>query len=143
MNQTALRWRWWLVSSGLALVVFGVVLGVRVMVQPGVSAGMVDRRNPVAVTPESIATGEQVYRRHCQVCHGVAGAGDGPAAMTLRPRPADLRVHMAAGHTDGQLYFWITEGFAGTAMPAYKSVLNEEERWHVVNFIRTFALTDR
>lgn len=33
-----------------------------------------------------------------------AGRGDGPLAASLRPRPADFRVHMAAGHTDGELF---------------------------------------
>jgi mono/diheme cytochrome c family protein len=145
VNDAALRSgpRWWLAGAGLAVMLIGVLLGARVILRPAVGAGIADRQNPIAPTAASIAAGEQVYRRHCQACHGVAGAGDGPAAMTLRPRPADLRIHMAAGHADGQLYFWITEGFAGTAMPAYKKVLAEEERWHVVNFIRTFALTDR
>jgi putative copper resistance protein D len=50
---------------------------------------------------------------------------------------------MAAGHTDGQLYYWISEGFQGTAMPAFKDTLSDEERWNAVNFIRTFALRDR
>ena len=53
--------------------------------------------------------------------------------------PADLRVHMAAGHTDTQLYDWITNGVPGTAMPAWKEQLTPEERWHLVNYLRTFA----
>jgi putative copper resistance protein D len=135
--------RWSMAVLGVAGVALGAVLGVRAVAGPVSGSAGIDRPNPVAATPASIAAGEGVYRAHCQTCHGIAGAGDGPAAFTLRPRPADLRVHMAAGHTDGQLFFWVTEGFAGTAMPAYKNTLSEEERWHVVNFIRTFALTDR
>jgi putative copper export protein/mono/diheme cytochrome c family protein len=135
--------RWSLAALGIAGMALGVVLSVRAVAGPVPGTTGIDRPNPIAATPASIAAGEGVYRAHCQTCHGIAGAGDGPAAFTLRPRPADLRVHMAAGHTDGQLFFWITEGFAGTAMPAYKNALSEEERWHVVNFIRTFALTDR
>jgi mono/diheme cytochrome c family protein len=135
--------RRWPAGAGVAVMVAGVVLGARTILRPASGAGSMDLENPMAATPASVAAGKQVYRRHCQACHGITGAGDGPAAMTLRPRPSDLRIHMAAGHTDGQLYFWITEGFAGTAMPAYKKVLAEEERWHVINFIRTFALADR
>ena len=80
---------------------------------------------------------------HCQVCHGAIGAGDGPAAARLDPRPADLRVHMAAGHTDGELFVWITDGMPGTAMPRFKAVLSEENRWNAINSMRTFAPTDR
>lgn len=109
----------------------------------GPAAPVVDRPNPIPATTESLAAGERIYRQHCGVCHGVIGAGDGPAAAGLRPRPVDLRVHVAAGHSDGFFFYWISEGFRGTAMPAFKSRLSVEERWHVVNFIRTFAITDR
>jgi mono/diheme cytochrome c family protein len=91
----------------------------------------------------SLAAGERIYRTRCQVCHGVTGAGDGPAAAALNPPPADLRVHMAAGHTDGQLFDWLSNGFKGTAMPGFKDVLSEDDRWNTINFIRTFALTPR
>jgi len=34
--------------------------------------------------------GQVVYLTYCESCHGVAGAGDGPAAASLRRPPADL-----------------------------------------------------
>ena len=34
--------------------------------------------------------GRILYLTYCQSCHGVAGAGDGPAAASLRSQPADL-----------------------------------------------------
>jgi copper transport protein len=141
--RSAGAWRWSIAGGALAVAVAGASMGARLVLAGPSEPSSVDRPNPFPATPASIAAGERVYRQHCQICHGVIGAGDGPGAFALRPRPADLRIHMAAGHTDGQLFFWITEGFAGTAMPAYKATLSEEERWHVVNFIRTFALTDR
>jgi mono/diheme cytochrome c family protein len=136
-------WRWSAAGSGFALMVAGLALSARVLTAAAPFTGTIDRPNPVPPTEASIAAGERVYRRHCQACHGVIGAGDGPASFALRPRPADLRVHLAAGHTDGQLHYWISEGFPGTAMPAFKGALSDGERWNVVNFIRTFALTDR
>lgn len=99
--------------------------------------------NPFPPTAESLRVGEAIYRTRCQVCHGVDGRGDGPAAATMVPRPADFRIHMAAGHTDGQLFYWVTNGVAGTAMPAFRDVLTPEERWHVINFLRTFAPVER
>jgi hypothetical protein len=35
--------------------------------------------------------GAQLYHRYCASCHGTSGAGDGPAAQWLEPRPANLR----------------------------------------------------
>ena len=60
--------------------------------------------------------------------------------LTLNPRPADLTLHATPGvHTDGQLYLWVSDGFPGSVMPAFRKALSDEERWHLVNFIRTMA----
>ncbi|MEO8082914.1 MAG: hypothetical protein ABI780_03770 [Ardenticatenales bacterium] len=60
-------------------------------------------------------------------------------AGALTSPPADLRVHMAAGHTDAQLFYWITNGIEATGMPAFGGPLTTSERWQVIDFIRTFA----
>jgi mono/diheme cytochrome c family protein len=97
-------------------------------------------RNPTPVTAESLAKGRSLYfAQDCPLCHGENGRGDGPLAAGLRPPPADFRVHMAAGHTDGQLFDWITNGYPGSAMPAYRDRLTEEERWYLITFMRSFA----
>ena len=36
------------------------------------------------------AQGKKLYRDKCQICHGVNGKGDGPAASALSPRPANF-----------------------------------------------------
>jgi mono/diheme cytochrome c family protein len=43
--------------------------------------------------------------------------------------------------TDALLFTRITQGLPGTAMPAFRDTLTDEERWHVVNYLR--ALTER
>jgi mono/diheme cytochrome c family protein len=94
-------------------------------------------RNPIPPTVESIQVGREIYADRCSVCHGASGRGDGPAAVTLQPRPADFRTHLASGHTDAQLFDWLSNGFPGTAMPAFRSELTVDERWHVLNYIKT------
>lgn len=118
----------------VGLAVLGVVLVIAVILAQRRNAEALV--NPIAPTPESIATGESLYRAHCQVCHGVSGRGDGPAASALNPPPADFRFHMAAGHADAQLFRWISEGIPGLGMPAFTRTLAVEERWHVINFLR-------
>jgi len=106
----------------------------------GVPLDVVNVRSPVPADAASLARGEQIYQQAgCVSCHGDTGRGDGPAGLRLVPRPADFRVHMAAGHTDGQLFFWVTAGVQNTAMPAFDDRLSVEERWDVINYIRTFA----
>jgi mono/diheme cytochrome c family protein len=46
-------------------------------------------------------------------------------------------VHTAPGvHTDGELFYWVSYGFQGSAMPAWKDTLTEEQRWDVINYAR-------
>ena len=96
--------------------------------------------NPIPPNSDSIVAGEALYSMHCAACHGVDGNGDGPIGVTLNPQPADLSQHAIPGvHADAQLFEWITNGFPGSRMPAFKTALSDTDRWHLVNFIRTFA----
>ena len=96
--------------------------------------------NPIPPNSESISAGQAAYTVHCVSCHGETGKGDGPLGVALNPRPADLSAHAVPGvHTDAQLYEWITNGFPGSAMPAWKTRLSDTDRWNLVNFIRTLA----
>jgi len=96
--------------------------------------------NPEAATVDSIASGKVLYQQNCVLCHGVSGRGDGPAGLALNPPPADLTYHTIPGvHTDGQLFYWISQGLPRTAMPQFAQTLSEQERWDLVNFIRTLA----
>ena len=97
------------------------------------SAGLI---NPIPLTRESVAQGQAVYETHCVHCHGTTGRGDGPASAGLQPRTTDFRTHLAAGHTDAQLFDWIAKGVAGTAMPGYATVLTDDEPWHLLSYIR-------
>jgi len=36
--------------------------------------------------------GPDLFHAHCAACHGVGGKGDGPAAVALKTKPADLTV---------------------------------------------------
>lgn len=85
------------------------------------------------------------FGEFCQACHGEDGRGDGPLAATLPRRPRDFWAHFGSGHTppDGRLYFWITYGMPGTGMPAFGGRLTDTERWHAINFTKTFTPVDR
>jgi copper transport protein len=100
-------------------------------------------RNPVPPTEESLAIGKELYTQNCLVCHGVTGRGDGPAARALRPPPADLAQHVTQ-HSEGELWWWITNGVPGTQMPAWRNTLSDEQRWHVLNYlVQAFGPTGR
>lgn len=103
----------------------------------GVPLDVANIRNPIPPDERSLTIGHDIYTSKCEVCHGETGRGDGPAGLRLVPRPADLRVHTAPGvHTDGELFYWVSYGFAGTAMPAWKDTLSQDEIWSVLNYAR-------
>ena len=94
-------------------------------------------QNPVPATPEAIAAGMRIYENRCANCHGVNGDGKGPKAEELSVAPADFHNARAmAAVTDGELYWQITKG--ARPMPSFES-LKEEERWQLVDYVRTFA----
>ena len=46
--------------------------------------------DPPGYDPVLAELGAPLFERYCTSCHGLAGRGDGPAAASLRTRPADL-----------------------------------------------------
>ena len=125
-------------GAGIPVTLLMIGLGIFTMARPiPVST---EQANPIPPNSESVAAGQAVFTVHCVPCHGETGKGDGPLGVVLNPRPADLSQHAIPGvHTDAQLYEWITDGFPGSAMPAWKSRLSDTDRWNLVNFIRTLA----
>ena len=122
-------------ASSMALCV--AALAVYYQAPPSLNSGPV---NPIPPNPDSVAIGRPLYLANCLPCHGPAGKGDGPVGLTLNPRPADLSLHAVPGvHTDGQLWTWITNGYPGSVMPSFKAVLTDDQRWNVVNYVRTLA----
>jgi putative copper resistance protein D len=53
--------------------------------------------------------------------------------------PADLTAPHTAQHTAGDMFWWLTHGIPAGGMPPFGAVLSEEERWDLINFIRTLA----
>jgi mono/diheme cytochrome c family protein len=80
-------------------------------------------------------------------CHGINGDGTGPLAASLTHQTADLtnNFHTSPGNGDAYLFWRVSEGGTvepfrsqGSAMPAFKSILNESERWDVLAYVHTF-----
>lgn len=93
------------------------------------------KKNPIPADEKSIALGKAVYVKECLSCHGATGAGDGPAAKDLNPKPRDLRTKAMWEQTDGSLFWKLTEG--KKPMPSYDKLLSEDDRWHVINYTRS------
>lgn len=99
------------------------------------------------VTSDFIARGKTVYDQNCAACHGQNGDGQGDAAAFLLPRPRDF---ITANYrlrstptgklpTDVDLFRSVSLGMTGTPMPPWRFHLSENDRWAVVEFIKTFS----
>ena len=92
--------------------------------------------NPIPATAESIARGAELYDMTCVVCHGPEGNGEGPVGLKfLTKAPVDLNEEYTQDQADGSLFFTLTRGRA--LMPFYRDALNVEERWHVINYVKS------
>lgn len=80
---------------------------------------------------ETLVIGEQIYAANCAACHGEAGTGEvlGAADFT------DLR--FVADQAPRDFYLIVTQGEG--SMPAWQGRLSQEERWAVINYLRTFS----
>ncbi len=95
------------------------------------------KANPLT-GPEAVAAGASLFRQNCATCHGAGADGRGPAANGLHPPPADFRNGpVLAQHSDAYLFYRLTTGKPGTAMPSFHGVLDETARWQVITYLRT------
>ena len=101
--------------------------------------------NPLAGMPEAVQAGHDIYADQCANCHGVSGTGDGPHAATHDPMPSDLTDAHVQDTDDAYLMFRVSEGGIApynSAMPAFKGILSETERWQVIGYLRSLSSTD-
>src|SRR6476646_6772903 len=73
-----------------------------------VTIGGKDVKNPIAYTPDAAKEGGEHFQHHCQICHGL----------------------------DGQLKWIIENGIKPSGMPGWKGILEDEEMWNIVHYIR-------
>ena len=132
------RMRWPIAAGGGIVLLAGAAIALPPLASDAYPTTF--QRPAVPYQAASIAEGHALFAEHCAVCHGPRGAGDGPRAPTLQPRPADLRAHHVALHTAGDLFWWITHG--KPPMPPFAERLTPDERWSLVNFVRALSAAD-
>ena len=96
-------------------------------------------KNPVGATPQSIAAGQDTYRKSCAPCHGIKA--EGGSGNDLIPASPDLTDEMwDHGSTDGAIFDNIKNGVAPDFnMTPWKDQLKDDEIWNVVNYLRSIA----
>ena len=93
-------------------------------------------KNPFSGDAKATMAGKKLYKQYCVICHGARGKGDGVAGMTLQPRPSNFTKPEVQNQPDGAIYWKLTKG--RSPMASYKTTLTKDQRWQLVNYIRTF-----
>lgn len=125
----------WAVPIGLALFACGAALCLQVVLVDAYPPSYMT--NPAPLDRPSVQQGQALFNTHCTSCHGTDGRGDGPAAAALDGPPADLTAEHVDDHTDGDIFWWLTYGMAGTAMPGFEQTLSDTERWQLIRYVRS------
>lgn len=93
--------------------------------------------NPIPSSAESVARGEELYQIYCHNCHG----------KEMSPNPEDqspvqqkgmpgANILLVRTYSDAHIYAVLEHGNAIMKRVSYH--LSPEERWHVINYIRSF-----
>ena len=118
-------------------------------------------RSIASVSPTRFKDVWDLYGQNCSVCHGDQAQGNGPLARILNPTPFNFSDRKAlAESTDAFLFWRISEGGQFTtipqsvlqsmspqalqlyvhqwsAMPSWRGVLSEDQRWMLVDGVRS------
>jgi mono/diheme cytochrome c family protein len=105
--------------------------------QNQIRAGL-ELTNPYPATPEILAQGKEEFRIFCSNCHGLQGKGDGYLFTSgLFPaKPTSLVEARVKGMPDGEIYYVITKGSMSGLMGPHESLIQPEDRWAIIDYIR-------
>jgi mono/diheme cytochrome c family protein len=90
--------------------------------------------NPVTADATNLVAGARLYRDHCALCHGDPANPQSPLAGSLNP-PAPQFMKDMADMPDDHNFYILQHGIRWTAMPAWKSVVSEQQTWQLVTFL--------
>ncbi|MDF1700633.1 MAG: cytochrome c [Planctomycetota bacterium] len=91
--------------------------------------------NPVPRTKAALKRGQAIFDRICITCHGKRAEGNGSIqGPGLFPAPPSLHAKKSLDYGDGRIWHIISRGYG--KMPSYANVLDPDERWAVVHYVR-------
>lgn len=99
------------------------------------------QENPVKPTESSVAEGKHLFLSQCAMCHGETGNGKGDLATSMQLAVKDWRnPETLKKWTDGELFYVLEKG--KNHMPGQEGRMRDNQKWHLVNFIRSLAMND-
>lgn len=101
-------------------------------------ADLRDKKNPVPLTPEVLASARAHWADHCAQCHGNDGKGNTEMGQHLYPKAPDMPLAETQNLSDGELFSIIENGIRLSGMPGWGNgtAASAKESWELVHFIR-------
>lgn len=118
-------------------------------------------RSIAGMSPTRFKEVWDIYGQNCSVCHGDTAKGNGPLSRTLNPQPFNFQNRKALAEQTDEFLFWrISEGgqfrkipksvqdtmsrqalslyvHQWSAMPSWRGILTEDQRWMLVDGVRS------
>lgn len=91
-------------------------------------------KNPFKDKKDAALDGKKIFIQNCVSCHGDGGIGNGVAAASLNPKPSNLTSKAVQQQSDGAIFWKISNGRG--LMVAWQFTLSENQRWHLVDYLR-------
>jgi len=86
----------------------------------------------VAADTDAVAAGSKVFATNCTSCHGPGGAGDGPAAASMFPRPTNFLIEQPSLARARDV---LGHGIPGTAMAGWGQILTDTQRDQAATYV--------
>lgn len=100
------------------------------------------QRSPLPFSDANVLEGGRLYAQHCASCHGAAADGRGVVAASLPVWPSVLGAALFDNRLEGELYWRVAhdgQAAAGRVMHRFDRVLQPDEIWQVLDFLRLRA----
>jgi mono/diheme cytochrome c family protein len=96
-----------------------------------------NERNPLPMSPGTLADGKEAFGHYCVACHGMDGQNTGvPFTDHISPPIPSLASPEVQSYTDGQLKWILDNGIWPSGMPGSKGTLSDDELWSTVMYLR-------
>jgi mono/diheme cytochrome c family protein len=91
--------------------------------------------NPAPLNEDNLKAGVDTYKAMCARCHSTPEGESSVYGQSFYPPAPQLPKGMSQ-YTDSQLFWLIKHGIRNTGMPAWGSMLSDEEIWQIVSLLK-------